>query len=453
MNQRNHPPFILFPLLCAAALVAAPAHAQKTQIVYSDALQNGWADHSTCKDSLTSTAFVHSGHDSAAITYNTGKSSFALGHAAFSNTAYTYLSFWINGGNSSGRKINVAGLLGGKAQAAVPLNNYLPEAAIQAGAWQQVVIPLADLKVSKKTNMTGFQLQEATGKSQPTFYVDDIALTSAAVTDPVAISVDAGANPHPIDPRIYGVAYASTAQLTALNAPLNRSGGDPTSRYNWKINADNRAFDWYFESIGYSSSVPGQLNDDFFSSSKAGGAQSVLTIPMVGWVAKLGANRASLSSYSVAKYGAQTDTDPNWSDAGNGIAKSNGQPITTNDPNDANVPADATFQQGWLQHLVTKWGTASTGGVQYYGLDNEPSIWFSTHQDVHPVGAKMDEVLNDILTYGAMIKSVDPSAIVMGPEEWGWDGYFYSGYDQQYAPSHGWTFPDRDAHGGMDYIP
>ena len=24
----------------------------------------------------------------------------------------------------------------------------------------------------------------------------------------------------------------------------------------------------------------------------------------------------------------------------------------------------------------------------------------------------------------------DPNEIVLGPEEWGWSGYFYSGYDQ-----------------------
>jgi hypothetical protein len=49
---------------------------------------------------------------------------------------------------------------------------------------------------------------------------------------------------------------------------------------------------------------------------------------------------------------------------------------------------------------------------------------------------------------------VDPSALVAGPEEWGWSGYIFSGYDQQYGSRHGWGFlPDRAAHGGMDYLP
>jgi PKD repeat protein len=66
----------------------------------------------------------------------------------------------------------------------------------------------------------------------------------------------------------------------------------------------------------------------------------------------------------------------------------------------------------------------------------------------------MDEILQKTIAYASMIKSIDPSAIVVGPEEWGWSGYFYSGYDQQYGAAHNWCcFPDRQAHGGMDYLP
>jgi len=43
--------------------------------------------------------------------------------------------------------------------------------------------------------------------------------------------------------RDYGVAFASAADLTDLNAPLNRSGGNGTTRYNWQINASNHAMD------------------------------------------------------------------------------------------------------------------------------------------------------------------------------------------------------------------
>src|SRR5262249_11638092 len=137
----------------------------------------------------------------------------------------------------------------------------------------------------------------------------------------------------------------------------------------------------------------------------------------------------------------------------NGV-RTNGQFVTGNDPNDANVPSSSIYQQGWAQHLVSRWGTNANSGLRYYILDNEPSIWHSTHRDVHPTGATMDEIQNKIIDYADKIKAVDPSALVVGPEEWGWSGYLLSGYDQQYGSLHGWSFmPDRSNHGGWDYLP
>jgi len=289
---------------------------------------------------------------------------------------------------------------------------------------------------------------------QTAVFVLLFAVGAYAQNPAVNINVDANANQRPINPNIYGVAHATTAQLNDLNSPLNRNGGNNTSRYNWQLNADNRGNDWYYESIGDSSSVAGERGDTFIFNSKSANAQAMLTIPQIGWVAKLGSNRNKLASFSIAKYGAQTGNDWQWfPDAGNGILTS-GQNVTGNDPNDANVTADSNFQQQWAQHLVTRWGTNANGGLRYYILDNEPSIWHSTHRDVHPTGATMDEIKNKMIDYATKIKSVDSTALIVGPEEWGWSGYFYSGYDQQYGSQHGWSFlPDRNNHGGADYLP
>jgi hypothetical protein len=174
----------------------------------------------------------------------------------------------------------------------------------------------------------------------------------------------------------------------------------------------------------------------------------MITIPMLGWTAKLGPNRAKLAGFSVAKYGAQQYTDPYMPDAGNGV-QANGSEITGNDPNDANMQVDALFQQAWVRHLVTTWG-----GVPYYLLDNEPSIWHATHRDVHSTGATMDEIVAKMRDHAQRIRQADPRALICGPEEWGWVGYFYSGYDQQWAAAHDWSsFPDRAAHGGAEYVP
>ncbi len=271
----------------------------------------------------------------------------------------------------------------------------------------------------------------------------------------VTVAIDANANRHAINPNIYGVAHASTTLLNDLNSPLNRNGGNNASRYNWLLNADNRANDWYYQSIGYGSAVVGEMGDTFIANSRAANAQAMLTIPLLDWVAKLGANRGKLASFSIAKYGAQTGNDWQWfPDAGNGILSGSNQYVTGNDPNDANVPSNSTFQQNWVNHLVSQWGTAANGGLRYYLLDNEPSIWHATHRDVHPIGATMEEMRDKTLDYAAKIKASDPSALVVGLEEWGWSGYTLSGYDQQYGSLHGWNnLPDRANHGGWDYLP
>ena len=281
------------------------------------------------------------------------------------------------------------------------------------------------------------------------------AISASAQNPATTVTVDAAANRHAINPNIYGVAYGDSSTLPDLNCPVNRYGGNNTSRYNWQLNADNRANDWYYESIGDTSSTPGERGDTFFSMSRDAGAKALLTVPMIGWVAKLDASRNKLASFSIAKYGPQTGNDWEWfPDAGNGVLSSTGLFVNGNDPTDANVQVDSTFQQGWIQHLVSAWGTAENGGVPYYILDNESSIWFATHRDVHPIGAMMEEIYTKIVDYAGKIKAVDPTAKIVGPEEWGWSGYLYSGYDQQYAAAHNYSsYPDRANHGNQDYLP
>jgi hypothetical protein len=99
--------------------------------------------------------------------------------------------------------------------------------------------------------------------------------------------------------------------------------------------------------------------------------------------------------------------------------------------NAASVPADHIFQTGWVQHVRTSFGAPNAGGLKFWGFDNEPSIWHNVYWDVHPHGAHDTEMRDKMIAYGAMIKGVDPTIQTLGPEEWGWDGYFYSGADQE----------------------
>jgi hypothetical protein len=285
-----------------------------------------------------------------------------------------------------------------------------------------------------------------------------VASLAAAETTAATVNVDAGADRHPIDPRIYGVAAASEAQLGELNVPLNRWGGNTSSRYNWQLDCDNRGADWFFQSIASSKGplVPGASADSFISATRAGGATPMMTIPMLDWVAKLGPDRnQKLWSFSRAKYGGQQRYDQWNEDSGNGLKPDGKTPVTGNNPSDANAPNSVELQRGWLQHLTKQWGLAKVGNEHYYLLDNESSLWNSTHRDVHPQPPTMDEIRDKMVAYATMIKTADPLALVVGPEEWGWPAYFYSAADAAWRGKNNYRqdSPDRAAHGGQDYVP
>jgi hypothetical protein len=284
-------------------------------------------------------------------------------------------------------------------------------------------------------------------------YVTQLSAQNAATS----VSVDANANHRAINPNIYGICFAGTSDVAALNAPLNRSGGNNMSDYNWQIDALNLDFDWYFESFLQDDPItPGKAVDDFIQQTYAAdvGSEPMITIPMLPYIAKLGPNAtsgaASLWSYSVAKYGAQTGADPWQPDAGNGISAATGQRIV-NDPNDAYVPNSVTIQQAWLQHLLSTWGPSTTAdGVKYYILDNEPSLWNSTHVDVHPNPETYQEEYNNIVSYAAAIRAADPNAKIVAPEEWIWWAMFASGLDQKNGTG---TGSDYAAHSNTYYYP
>ncbi len=304
-----------------------------------------------------------------------------------------------------------------------------------------------------------------------TLAVVSIAAGARAQNPPVTIAVDADLDRHAIDPRIYGVNNGTGPDLADLNCPLTRLGGTFASRYNWTNNAYNRGNDYFFESIveDGGDTTAGRHADDFVASASANGSAAYMTIPMVGYVAAVGAGGENQCSFP--------DPDPTFGfqvsaadGCGNGCARGGsgypfcdtGTPITGNDPTLADVAADETFQANWVQHLIDTHGTAVNGGLRYYGYDNEPSIWYLSHRDVHPNGASMDEVRDKIVAYGHMIRSRDADAVLLGPEEFNWDGYFTSGadgkcyWDHQLDANAACTLDgDRNAlgHDGADYIP
>jgi hypothetical protein len=280
------------------------------------------------------------------------------------------------------------------------------------------------------------------------------ASLAVAQNPATSVSVDANANRHSINPNIYGIAYGDAHDMQALNAPINRWGGNSTTRYNWQIDAHSAAADWYFETYSDGSGAPSGSADQYVTTTRSAGngAQPLFTIPMIDYLANLGSNRSTLAGFSVKKYGAQSATDPWNSDAGNGVSSATGKNITGNNPLDTGVANSTAIQQAWVQHFVNIFGpSTAAGGVRYYILDNEPSLWHSTHRDVHPNPSTYQEMYNKIVAYATAIRAADPNAKIAGFEEWSWWAMYFSGLDQ--ANGSGAANSDYNTHNQTYYYP
>ncbi|MGA5699628.1 glycoside hydrolase family 44 protein [Peterkaempfera bronchialis] len=280
---------------------------------------------------------------------------------------------------------------------------------------------------------------------------------AAAAGGGPTLSVDPAAARHAISRDIYGMNFADAALEKELKLPVDRWGGNATTRYNYLTDTSNRASDWYFENIPENVADPGALPDgstadQFVEKDRAAGTSTIMTVPLIGWVPKPA--REKLCGFSIAKYGPQQSIDPWDEDCGNGIAP-DGSFITGNDPTDTSIPAGADFVAGWVKYLGDRYGDAAHGGVKFYNLDNEPDIWHETHRDVHPKGATYDEMKATTYAVASAIKATDPAAKTLGPAGWGWNSVTLSGADQQTCNTQGgscWANPpDRAAHGGVDF--
>lgn len=263
----------------------------------------------------------------------------------------------------------------------------------------------------------------------------------------VGLTVNVAAARKPISPYIYGLSFAKQAFAAEIDLPVRRWGGNHTTRYNWQSNFMNHGSDWYFHNNTNYDPYSGaaQTADTWIDQNELTHSASLVTVPIIGYVAKDG-DPASCG-FKVSKYGPQDDVDDQdgYPNCGNGLA--GGAPIA-GDPLDTSLVVTSSFASDWVTHLVATHGAANAGGVKFYALDNEPELWSETHRDVHPDALRYDELWARSLAYGAAIKTADPAAQILGYVSFGWSGYWYSKYDMEQAALNGYTyFPDYATHG------
>jgi hypothetical protein len=256
---------------------------------------------------------------------------------------------------------------------------------------------------------------------------------------PASFVLQCDADGHPISPLIYGVGGAGGSPWTTW-ATARRWGGNPTTRYNWQLNAWNLTKDWFFRNTG----DPNFSYQRFLDENRENGVKTALTVPIIGWVAK----DTTSYSFPVARFGPQQATGPDVPDSGNGVGR-DGKPIVPGPPTLTSVAAPPESIERWIREIRKQDGTTRRS-VDSYILDNEPMLWNTTHRDIHPQPTSYDELLEKTIAYASAVRRADPDGKIAGPAEWGWLGYQYSAKDVAYGVQ---LRPDRRLHGDEPLIP
>jgi hypothetical protein len=149
-------------------LVQTPPAPTADLSIYADALASGWQDWSWGSTrNFSASSPVHGGSNSLAVTLADAWGGLYL-HPDLPIDTYGYseLVFWIHGGSAGNQKLNLVS------------NDFSSRSfpvTATAGVWTQIRIPLSAL--GSPASLTGLTWMDAGGAAQPTFYLDEIALS------------------------------------------------------------------------------------------------------------------------------------------------------------------------------------------------------------------------------------------------------------------------------------
>jgi hypothetical protein len=254
------------------------------------------------------------------------------------------------------------------------------------------------------------------------------------------VVVDLKSQLTPISPGVYGLTLASDDSGPALGsddsiklAALNRWGGDETESYNWKADIFNPARWWacanvsgtqMFDASASTPATPANLTnsaDRFVNWNKTQNVDTLMTIPITGWVGN------KITSQDSANSSCASSGDLNCCTS---IGTSESVLVDKGSKN-----LDTSYMQDWVTHLTGLFGSAASGGIRYYQLDNEPDYWLDLRPDVMPAlyppgkscqdfytaiasgdeaGVSItDDFMNRTMAYATAIKKVDASSQVL----------------------------------------
>jgi hypothetical protein len=165
--------------LCLSTTPPPPPPAGCDAPIYLEALAPNWQNASwNGTYNFAETAPVYAGSFSIGATITASYGALSVKHnAGISTGSYTSIVFWIHGGTSGTRQLQVIAQVGSSYNGEPPVNVDAP-----SNQWTQVVIPLSAL--GSPSTITQINIQDRTNNPQPTFYVDNLCLSSSLIPTP-----------------------------------------------------------------------------------------------------------------------------------------------------------------------------------------------------------------------------------------------------------------------------
>ena len=228
----------------------------------------------------------------------------------------------------------------------------------------------------------------------------------------VVFTIDAAKDARPISPLIYGINNERLAGRYA-NLTLRRIGGNRWTAYNWTNNASNAGADWHYQNDDFMGhgDVPGGAVADALAEMVDHHSTLILTVPINGYVSadKKGDGdvRNSGPDYLQTRFRPELPAK--------------GKPFTLDPSPDSPV----VYQDEFVNWVKSKYPTGPGGNADsvFFSLDNEPDLWQSSHREVHPQPVTYAELVQKSIDYARAIKAVEPAAKILGPVNYGWNGY------------------------------
>ena len=210
---------------------------------------------------------------------------------------------------------------------------------------------------------------------------------------------------------------------------LDRLGGNRFTAYNWRTNFSNAGADYRFQNDRYlePTTIPGEAVRRRIAVDRARGAASLVTIPMLPYVAADDA-------------GVPLDT------AGATRAQRLATHFAPNKARRETGDAPGTIYQGeFVRWLDSAFASAASDSAReiFYALDNEPDIWHATHREImsDTLGRRRTQTYDGFsatsISFATAIKAAQPRATIFGPAVATWAGVATLGQHPDNDPVHG----------------